>query len=62
MKMPIHKIIKAMVMEETNIKRIRTLKKIISAYGNNRNGDENDGGGEEVGVEDGEKEKKSKTF
>jgi hypothetical protein len=27
--MPIHKIIMAMVMEETNIKRIKTLKKLV---------------------------------
>jgi hypothetical protein len=54
MKMPIHKIIKAMVMEEINIKRMKTLKKNVSTDGNNGNGDKNDGGGEEVGAEDGE--------
>ncbi len=32
-------------------------EKNVSADGNNRNGDENDGGGEEVGAEDGKKEK-----
>ncbi len=51
MKMPMHKTIKAMVMEEANIKRMKTQKK-----GNNGNADENDGGGEEVGAEDDKKE------
>jgi hypothetical protein len=32
-------------------------EKNVSAVGNNRNGDENDGGGEEVGAENGKKEK-----
>jgi hypothetical protein len=35
---------------------MKTLKKCF-ADGNNGNSDENDGGGEEVGVEDGKKEK-----
>jgi hypothetical protein len=51
-----------MVMEEANIKRMKTPKKKVSSDGNNQNGDENDEGGEEVGVEDGKKEKKTKTF
>jgi hypothetical protein len=45
-----------MVMEETYIKGMKTLKK-KSADENNRNIDENDGGGEEVGAKDGKKEK-----
>jgi hypothetical protein len=51
MKMPIHKIIKVVVMEEANIKRMKTLKK-KSADGNNGSTDENDGGGED-GAKDG---------
>ncbi len=35
-------------------------KKNVSVDGNNQNCDENDGGGEEVGAEDGKKEKKSR--
>ncbi len=51
-----------MVMEETNIKSMKTLKKNVSDDGNIGNSDENGGGGEEVGADDGEMEKKSKTF
>ncbi len=38
-----------MVMEKTNMKRMKTLKKTGSTDGKNRNSDENDGGGVEVG-------------
>jgi hypothetical protein len=36
--------------------KYKDTEKNVSADGNNGNGDENDGGGEEVGTEDGKKE------